>query len=150
MKKYTAITVVTIAIMMFGFAMQGLAQSVDRMRVDIPFAFYVAGERLAPGRYEFAPASRHAYPAPIVVRAVAGTERRSVIVRTLAGEPVRSDNNLTVRFNRYGMVHYLSGVSYAPGNIALRLTPSQGEKDLAKRFQQSVPVLVRSTVATGN
>jgi hypothetical protein len=150
MNKYTVSTVAAIAIIILGFTIESSAQAVERARVDIPFDFYVGDERLAGGTYEFESTNRQAYPGALIVRSTDRTNGRSVIVLALAGEPARGAGDLAIRFNRYGSVHYLSGISFVAGDHALRLRACREEKMLARKSQQPVPVLLRTTTATGN
>ena len=150
MKKYTASVFATIAIMILGFAIDSSAQSLGRISMNIPFDFYVGSQKLDSGTYEFAPANRQAYPAALIVRSTDKTNGRSIIVRTLAGEPGRAGDDLVIRFNQYGDVMYLSGITFSAGNLALRLPESREEKALARKLKQPVPFLVRAADTTGH
>ena len=150
MKQYIASTVAATGLIIFIFAMDVAAQNANRTVADIPFDFYVGKELLPSGKYQFEAASRTAYPSGLIVRSVAKTARRSMIVPTLADDPAPATQTPAITFNRYGSVHYLSGISSEPGSFSLRLRKTSDEKSVARQFNRVSPVVIRLASATGN
>lgn len=150
MKQYIAGTVAATGLIIFIFAMDASGQSSNRLVADIPFDFYAGKELLPSGRYEFEPASRSTYPSGLIVRSVAKSAQRSMIVSTLANDTVHAGHAPAIAFNRYGSVHYLSGISIEAGSLALRLRKTSDEKDIARQVRTPTPIVIRLTNATGN
>lgn len=150
MKQYIANTVAAAGLFIFIFAISSSAQTGHRVAADIPFEFYVGTELLPSGKYEFEAASRNSYPSALIVRWGSNSARRSMIVSTLANDPGKPGDAPAVTFNRYGSVHYLSGISTEPGSVALRLRKTSDEKSIARQFNRVSPVVIRLASATGN
>ena len=150
MKQYIASTVAATGLIIFIFAMDANAQTANRTVANIPFDFYVGSELLPSGKYEFEPASRNAYPGGLIVRSVTKSARPSMIVSTFANDPGKAGEAPALTFNRYGSIHYLSGISTEPGSLSLRLRKTSGEKSIARQFNTPSPVVIRLASATGN
>ena len=149
MKNYLATTIAATGLIIFILSINAGAQTNTRITADIPFDFYVGMERLPGGRYEFEPASPRTYPSPLIIRPVMKAGRKTMIVPALANDPKKGDG-FAVIFNRYGSVHYLSGISSQAGGLALRLSRTSAEKQTAKQHERAVPVAVRPRDTTGN
>jgi hypothetical protein len=150
MKQYIASTVAATGLIIFIFALDASAQISNRTVAEIPFDFYIGKELLPRGKYEFERASRNAYPSGLIVRSVTKPTARSMIVSTLPNDPVKRGEAPAITFNRYGSVHYLSGISSEPGSLAVRLRKTSGEKAIARQFDRHSPVVIRLASATGN
>ena len=150
MKQYIASTVAATGLIIFIFAMDASAQNANRMVAHIPFDFYVGKELLPSGKYEFEAASRNVYPSGLIVRSVTKSARRSMIVSTLANDTAHAGDAPAITFNRYGNVHYLSGINGEAGSLALRLRKGSDEKEIAQQFRTPTPVVIGLRNATGN
>jgi hypothetical protein len=149
MKNYLATTLAATGMIIFIFGMDGRAQNISRIVADVPFDFYVGKELLPKGKYEFEPANRQSYPGPLVVRPVAKTVHRALIVPATAASVRSKGDGFAIVFNRYGTEHYLSAVSGGDaGGLALRVVPSLVEKELARRFEgpHRITILPNETV----
>ena len=147
MKNYIRHSAV-LGLMILGCAIVGHGQTVQRLVADIPFDFYVRGEKLSAGRYAFEPASRGTYPAPLVVRSLDPVSNRSIMAPVLAHSSSDGDKYLLI-FNRYGSFHYLSSVNAGSGPLAVKLMKSPGERKLARELHRAVPVEIRPLTSAG-
>ena len=145
MKKYIATAITTTGLIVFVFGMECSAQSARRLTADIPFDFYVGEERMPKGTYEFHSTGVQANQSGVVVRPVIKSERRSLIVATMA-EIAKPDEDSLLVFNRYGSDYFLSRVTLSADEVSFKLRKTYSERETAKQ-QQAVPVTVRQTVA---
>ena len=136
--------------MIFIFSTDAGAQGVSRVRADIPFDFYVGSELLPKGKYEFEPANRQIYSPAVIVRSLARSNHRSLIIPTRQDAPQNSAEGFSIVFNRYGTVHYLSVITTGSDAPAFKLVKTSGEKQLARMFENPEPVAIRPTVGSGN
>ena len=149
MKNYLASTIAATGLIIFIFGMDCAAQSSTRITADIPFDFYVGGELLPKGSYEFEPASKQSYPTSLIIRPRVKSPRRAMIVPTLANAASQPGERPALVFNRYGSVHYLSTVSADAGGMALRLRRTSAEKLMAQEVERSQPVTILPTQTGG-
>lgn len=149
MRNYIAGTIVATGLIILIFGMNCSGQSVRRLVADIPFDFYVGNEKLPEGRYEFEPASSNAHPGALVVRSLAGSDRQSAIIPTLAADSSAATDNIAVYFNRYGSIYYLSRVNFDQRNQSLRLGRASGERQLARQPLRLVPVVIGPATTAG-
>ena len=146
MKKYIATTIAAAGLIVFAFGINSSAQSVGRMVAYIPFDFYVGEERLPSGSYEFQATNRNANPGAVVVRGLLKSERRSLIIPTMA-ETAKPGSGTLLLFNRYGSEHFLSRISLSTDDVSFRVRRTSSEARLARENQRAVPVTVRQAVA---
>ena len=149
MKNYLASTIAATGLIIFIFGMDCAAQSVPRVTADIPFDFYVGGELLPKGTYEFEPASKQSYPTALIIRPRAKTARRAMIVPSMANAASQSKDGPAVVFNRYGSVHYLSTITTDAGGMAFRLLRTSAEKRLAREIEPAKPVMIQPMETAG-
>lgn len=143
MKNYIASTIAVTGLIIFVFGMESAAQTVTRITAEVPFDFYVGNELLPKGRYEFEPATRQTLSSSLIVRPVMKSARRSMIVPVIVSHARPSDGDISLRFSRYGSVHYLSGIHADVDGLSMKLLPTSTEKQLAKRYEVGQPVTIR-------
>ena len=147
MKNYIATAIAATGLIVFVFGMECSAQSVKRMVADIPFDFYVGEERMPSGKYEFEATNRDSNSAAVFVRPVIKSERRSLIISTMA-ETAKPGNEPLLLFNRYGSEHFLSRINLSSEEVSFRVRKTSSEKRLAERVDRVIPVTIRQTLAS--
>lgn len=117
------------------------ANTAARLRVDVPFAFYVDKELLQPGKYiiEMRPISPHsASSSSVVVRNLDGTI--ATWISTMPGAAFRSMGDNHLHFSRYGNQYFLSKVECLEHQADLR--KSRAEKELMAQVKAKDTTLV--------
>ena len=149
MKNYLASTIAATGLIIFIFGMDCAAQGVTRITAEIPFDFYVGGQLLPKGSYDFEPASKQSYPTSLIIRPRVKTARRAMIVPTMGNAASQPGDRLAVIFNRYGSIHYLSSINGDAGGMAMRLPRTSAEKRLAQEVERSTPIMIQPTETAG-
>lgn len=149
MKNYIAGTIAATGLIIFVFGMDCIAQNTTRITAEIPFDFYVGSELLPKGRYEFERANRNSLPSSLIIRPAIKSPRKAMIVPTIVASAGRG-TEFQLTFTRYSTVHYLSTVHTNVGDVGMKLLRTSKEKQLAKRYEPSTPVTIRTTDVAGN
>jgi hypothetical protein len=149
MRNHIAGTIAITGLIIFIFGTDCNAQSVGRVVADIPFDFYVGQELLSKGKYEFEQAGRQTSPSAVIIRPLAKSARRSMIVPTIASSIRRSDNGFSLTFNRYGEVFYLATIQADAGGLVMKLNRTSEETQLSKRVDPT-PRIIRPNGMAGN
>ena len=145
MKNYIATFAVAVTLMMVVFGMDCVAQSPARLVATIPFEFNVGNETLPAGQYEFRNLSRQAYPGSFAIRSTDRMDERSFIVPAMANDGNIASDAVGVVFNRYGSTYFLSRIDLRGSDLAVRFGKTSAERQLEKRREQRVAVLIPPT-----
>jgi hypothetical protein len=126
MKKLIQITSVFAFAVIFLVVSAG-AQSVSKIKTDIPFDFKVGEKSYQAGNYEVSVAGTATGGALLVLRDSNGNNLRSVVInRTDTGKIGKSE----LIFHRYNDEHFLAGVVFGKGSYSL--LQSNAEKNAVK------------------
>jgi hypothetical protein len=114
------------------------AQTVSRVKADVPFAFVAGSTKLPAGQYEVD------MVAPSIVRITTSDRSASAMLIVNASSRNASDNEGKLVFHKYGDKYFLADI-WAPGTqsgIAVR--PSALEKEmLAQKAPQNEVVVAK-------
>jgi hypothetical protein len=118
---------VTMSLALLVLTVGASASSVMRLRVSIPFDFYVGSEQLSAGQYIFAIGSLVAHNASATSVTVFKQDGTIIaLIPTMPGwEASMSDDHL--HFNRYGDKYFLSKVESAGYQANLSITRTEKE-----------------------
>ena len=145
MKNYIATFAVAAILMMVVFGMDCVAQSPARLVATIPFEFSVGNETLPAGRYEFRNLSRNAYPGNLAIRSIEGGDEHSFVVPAMANDLRITNDEIGLVFHRYGSIHFLSRIDLRGSDLAVRFGKGTAERQLEKRRERRVAVLIPPT-----
>ena len=102
--------------------------------VDVPFAFYVAGEKLPPGHYAIAQLTD-------TIR-IFNYHNQGLTVPTHPALRARTDSSKLV-FHRYGDNYFLSAVWITGNTTGKELFPSRAEREFKARRTEMEMAVVR-------
>ena len=108
------------------------AQSKDRVRVDVPFAFTVGVATVPAGTYTII-----ADPNSPFVRFVSASGDRSVSTLALPAESLAQGETGKLVFHRYGDHYFLTGISQPHSFANLHFSQSKAEKRAKERVEQA-------------
>lgn len=141
MKKYIASSLAAFGLIIFLFGIQGSAQSTKGVSADIPFDFYVRGEKLPAGKYEIETLNRQTSSSPLIVRSLDSVNQRSIVVHT---SPVATSltrkRERVLKFRRYGSAYFLSSVDL-DADESVRLPRTSRETEIARSTQEGSAVV---------
>lgn len=138
MKKITVLTIV--GLMVLGLSAAAFANVASRLRVDVPFSFYVGKELLPAGQYIFETRSMSPWAASsssVQIRNTSGDVM--TWVHTQPGATAPQDDN-HVHFNKYGNQYFLSKVEGFGYQATLNAT--RAEKELRAAVSKATAVKV--------
>ena len=143
MRRSITFGIITLAAIVFFGAADGNAQTGKGLVAEVPFDFYVKGELMAAGKYEFVTATSTYDNAPLIVRPVSGPEKKAVASAATIGDKARTGNEPLIIFRRYGSENYLSAVHDSTANISLRLIQSKRERQLVKARREGKEISIK-------
>ena len=118
------------------------AQSLNLLRVNIPFEFGVQGKTMPAGEYEV----RTNYPNMIQIIHADGSHE-SLGTRAVIADVSNNDGQPSLSFRKLGSQYFLALVSTGGGRPVLGITPERVERELA-RTASSHPVQTVTLVAS--
>lgn len=143
MRRSITFGIITLAaIFLFGAA-EGTAQTGKGLVAEIPFDFYVKGELMAAGKYEFVTATSIYDPAPLIIRATSGSEKKAIAPVATIADKARTGTEPMIIFRRYGSENYLSAVHDSTANLRLRLIQGKRERQLGKVHREAKEISIK-------
>jgi hypothetical protein len=135
------------ALMVSGFFVLSLSSafSMGRLRVEIPFSFYVDNKEFPAGEYLVTRGDRGQM---LTIKQAEGQEFASVLVQPMESERTLDRNTLS--FHKYGNTYFLRNVSSADTSVSGSLFKSKREKTMAAEMAKAkggeTQAVVRLTV----
>ncbi len=126
-----------IGVALFLGAISASAQLHSRLVADIPFDFYVNGQKFQSGTYEVTSANPQAGQATLILRRKENPAAGSIVMlmpMVLTKENSRPSPQLT--FNRYGSIYFLREVQNSAENYDARAGRSKEERTIGRQFGQ--------------
>ena len=105
------------------------AQTGYKMEVNIPFDFTAGRTSLRAGSYSVKLISENT----LLVSSSDG--KKSVLLLARQAEHVGTRKPARIVFNRYGDRYFLSHASLGEGDLGFAVSPSRGERDLAREYR---------------
>ena len=125
-----------LCIALLGGTLAGAAQTKPGdLWVEVPFAFFVAGQELPAGQYVVTPQG------DACIR-IFNSQKRGIYVLTHRSRRIASEESKLV-FHRYGDTYFLSGVWLTGNTSGRELFPSRAERELANRKAEMELAVVR-------
>lgn len=132
MKKQVLSIVATLSLLLTlaiaGSAIAGSATAAARLRANIPFDFIVGKDKL--------PAGQYTVDGTVVQGCLlisAKDRSKSVFTSVFGGQSSRKPSQAKLVFHRYGNQYFLSQVWDEGGTVAMQLSESRAERELAKQ-----------------
>lgn len=143
MKRSIGIAIITAACLVLFGAVEGRSQTGKGLVADVPFDFYVKGELMSAGKYEFIASTSNTDSSPLIVRKVSGTDAKAVVPVATVEDEVKYGAQPVILFRRYGSEYFLGAVHDWPSNVRLRLIQSKRERKLSKTYRQAKNVSIK-------
>ena len=150
MKSYIATFAVAATLMMVVFGMDCVAQAPARLIATIPFEFNVGNGTLPAGQYEFRNLSRQAYPGSVAIRSIDRMDERAFVIPAMANDGKIASDDVGIVFNRYGSTYFLSRIDLRASDLAVRFGKTSAERQLEKRREPKVAVLIPPSARGGH
>ena len=150
MKNYIATFAVAATLMMVVFGVDCVAQGPARLIATIPFEFNVGNGTLPAGRYEFRNLSRQAFPASLAIRSIDRINEPAVIIPAMPNDGKVATDDVGIVFHRYGSTYFLSRIELRGSDLAVRFGKTTAERQLEKRREAKVAVLIPPSAPAGH
>jgi hypothetical protein len=135
--------IITVACLILFGASEGRSQTGKGLVADVPFDFYVKGELMAAGKYEFVPAASTTDPSPLIVRRVSGANKKAVVPVATVVDGIKYGAQPVIVFRRYGSEYFLGAVHDWTANVRLQLIQSKRERKLSKVHREAKNVSIK-------
>jgi hypothetical protein len=142
MRRSIGIAIFTAACLVLFGGVEARSQTGKGLIAEVPFDFYVIGELMAAGKYEFVPASS-IDSTPLIVRKVSGGNKKAVVPVATVEDEVEYGAQPVIVFRRYGGEYFLGAVHDWPSNVRLRLIQSKRERKLNKVHREAKNVAIK-------
>lgn len=143
MRSSIGIAIITAACLVLFGAVDGRSQTGKGLVADVPFDFYVKGELMSAGKYEFVPSTSSTDSSPLIVRRVAGETKKAVVPVATMEDEVKYGAQPVIVFRRYGSEYFLGAVHDWTSNVRLRLIQSKRERKLSKVHREAKNVSIK-------
>ena len=143
MRRSIGIAIITAACLILFGAVEGKSQTAKGLVADVPFDFYVKGELMTAGKYEFVPASSSTDSTPLIVRRVSEENKKAVVPVATIEDEVEYGAQPVIVFRHYGSEYFLGAVHDWPSNVRLRLVQSKRERKLSKVHREAKNVSIK-------
>ena len=143
MRRSIGIAIFTAACLVLFGAVEGRSQTGKGLIAEVPFDFYVKGELMAAGKYEFVPANSSIDSTPLIVRKVSGGNKKAVVPVATVEDEVEYGAQPVIVFRRYGGEYFLGAVHDWPSNVRLRLVQGKRERKLSKVHREAKNVSIK-------
>jgi hypothetical protein len=128
--KKRVLSVVTMMSLLAALAVAGQASIVGTITVNIPFDFMVGEKKLPAGQYTI---DRTNIRECLLISRI--DRRANVLANTYPGRTSRKPSRVKLVFNRYGEQYFLSQVWGEGHTVAMQLSKSRAERELAKKWK---------------